>query len=339
MPWLVADDLGPGMGGRNIRARRGREPIDQAIEPAVVDGFEETRCPYRPAPRPRPAGSPAGQAGLGLDPGRSSNEEALERPGDSGSSGSRGRSGPSCDSRSARSAASSPSRFRIGQLNERIRRDRGASEARYSGRGLRDRRRRSWAGAGDVSPSAATAPSWSASQRQHNPGCGRRSRRRRNRRPAIRRPRRPRTRALRRPSPEPARTIRGTLRKRAQVPARDDRGSSPRARSPGLAPDSGESRRHRLASSPESQPASSRCLIAAAGNSARARLEPRNEASDCELPRASDAGGPRGPAETGRRPPGDPPYPGRAASSGSNHPDGRDVSGARGARSRLPAAD
>ena len=39
--WLLADDLGPRMGRRDIRARRGREPIDQAVEPAVVVRFQD----------------------------------------------------------------------------------------------------------------------------------------------------------------------------------------------------------------------------------------------------------------------------------------------------------
>ena len=41
MPLHLADDLGPGMGRRDIRAGRGREPIDQAVEPAVVVGLED----------------------------------------------------------------------------------------------------------------------------------------------------------------------------------------------------------------------------------------------------------------------------------------------------------
>ena len=36
MPLLLADNLGSRMGGRNIRAGHGREPINQAIETAVV---------------------------------------------------------------------------------------------------------------------------------------------------------------------------------------------------------------------------------------------------------------------------------------------------------------
>ena len=41
MALLLADDLGPRMGGRDIRAGRGREPINQAIETSVVVGLQD----------------------------------------------------------------------------------------------------------------------------------------------------------------------------------------------------------------------------------------------------------------------------------------------------------
>ena len=322
MSLLLADDLGPRMGRRDIRAGRGREPIDQAVEPSVVvrlqdDGVladEDLSDDRRESPEasarvsPRSGDDRAGRTARPretwdrwdreVDSGPSSNELVGRKR------GQQARPGSGSASSGERTRLDREVRLRSIPLAERL-------EVHRVERGARARDVAPQCGDRAVvigDPEAAQAPIAIRDRAGARTGGQQLEGRRRGRPEPLARP----TRA-------PARTIRGTARRMV-----GGRPETIRVLLPG-----GNRRVHLEASESAeelaslvgrpSRPASSRCLSAAAGiPPGQRRADERGQR--CKLPAVSGAASRQGLLELGDALRSGLRFPARAASAGSIPP-------------------